>query len=33
MRNLKDGLLEKSKLAQNADEEDQRVGWDEAMIL
>jgi predicted GIY-YIG superfamily endonuclease len=31
--NLKDGLLEKSKLAQHAYEEGHRVGWDEAKIL
>jgi hypothetical protein len=31
--NLKEGLLEKSKLAQHADEECHRVGWDEARIL
>jgi hypothetical protein len=31
--NLKEGLLEKSKLAQHAYEEGHRVGWDEARIL
>jgi predicted GIY-YIG superfamily endonuclease len=31
--NLKEGLLEKSKLAQHAYEEGHRVGWDEAGIL
>jgi hypothetical protein len=31
--NLKEGLLEKSKLAQYAYEEGHRVGWDEARIL
>jgi hypothetical protein len=31
--NLKEGLLEKSKLAQHAYEEDNRVGWNEARIL
>jgi hypothetical protein len=31
--NLKEGLLEKSKLSQHAYEEGQRVGWDEAKIL
>jgi hypothetical protein len=31
--NLKEGLLEKSKLAQHAYEEGHRVGWDEAVIL
>jgi predicted GIY-YIG superfamily endonuclease len=31
--NLKEGLLEKSKLAQQAYEEGQNVGWDEARIL
>jgi hypothetical protein len=31
--NLKEGLLEKSKLAQNAYEEGHGVGWDEARIL
>jgi hypothetical protein len=30
---LKDGLLEKSKLAQRAYEEGHRVGWDEARVL
>jgi hypothetical protein len=30
---LKDGLTEKSKLAQHAYEEGQRVGWDEARIF
>jgi hypothetical protein len=32
-RNLKEGLLEKSKLAQHAYEEGHRVGWDDARIL
>ena len=31
--NLKEGLLEKSKLAQHAFEEDHRVDWDNARIL
>jgi hypothetical protein len=31
--NLKEGLLEKSKLAQHAHEEGHRVGWDDARIL
>jgi predicted GIY-YIG superfamily endonuclease len=31
--NLQQGLLEKSKLAQHANEEGHRVGWDEARIL
>jgi hypothetical protein len=31
--NLKEGLLEKSKLAQHAYEEVHRVGWGEARIL
>jgi hypothetical protein len=31
--NLREGLLEKSKLAQHAYEEGHRVGWDEARIL
>jgi hypothetical protein len=31
--NLKEGLLEKSELAQRAYEEGHRVGWDEARIL
>jgi hypothetical protein len=31
--NLKEGLLDKSKLAQHAYEEGHRVGWDEATIL
>jgi hypothetical protein len=31
--NLKEGLLEKSKLVQHAYEEGHRVGWDEARIL
>jgi hypothetical protein len=31
--NLKQGLLEKSKLAQHAYEEVHRVGWDDARIL
>jgi predicted GIY-YIG superfamily endonuclease len=31
--NLKEGLLEKSKLAQHAYEEGHRVGWDEARIF
>jgi hypothetical protein len=31
--NIKDGLLEKSKLAQHAYEEDHRVDRDEARIL
>ncbi|PNF42699.1 hypothetical protein B7P43_G14177 [Cryptotermes secundus] len=31
--NVKEGLLEKSKLAQHAYEEGHRVGWDEAKIL
>jgi hypothetical protein len=31
--NLKEGLLEKSKLAQHAYEEGHRVGWDEARVL
>jgi hypothetical protein len=31
--NLKEGLLEKSKLAQHAYEEGHRVGWDESRIL
>jgi hypothetical protein len=31
--NLQQGLLEKSKLAQNAYEEGHRVGWDDARIL
>jgi hypothetical protein len=30
---LKEGLLEKSKFAQHAYEEGQRVAWDEARIL
>jgi hypothetical protein len=33
VHNLKEGLLEKSKLAQHAYEEGHRVGWDEASIL
>jgi predicted GIY-YIG superfamily endonuclease len=32
-QNLQQGLLEKSKLAQHAYEEDHRVGWDDARIL
>jgi hypothetical protein len=31
--NLKQGLLEKSKLARHAYEEGHKVGWDEARIL
>jgi hypothetical protein len=31
--NLKQGLLEKSKLAQHAYEEGHRVGWDQASVL
>jgi hypothetical protein len=31
--NLREGLLEKSKLAQHAYEEGHRVGWDEARVL
>jgi hypothetical protein len=31
--NLREGLLEKAKLAQHAYEEGHRVGWDEARIL
>jgi hypothetical protein len=31
--NIKQGLLEKSKLAQHAYEKNHRVGWDEARIL
>jgi predicted GIY-YIG superfamily endonuclease len=31
--NLRDGLLEKSKLAHYSYEEGHRVGWDEARIL
>jgi hypothetical protein len=31
--NLKEGLLEKSKLVQDAYEEGHRVGWDEARIF
>jgi hypothetical protein len=31
--NIKEGLLEKSKLAQHAYEEGHRVGWDEASSL
>jgi hypothetical protein len=31
--NLRDNLLEKSKLARHAYEEDHSVGWDEARIL
>jgi hypothetical protein len=31
--NLKEGLLEKSKLAQHAYEEGHKVGWDEVRIL
>jgi hypothetical protein len=31
--NLKEGLLEKSKLAQHAWDEGHRVGWDETRIL
>jgi hypothetical protein len=31
--NLKEGLLDKSKLAQHAYEEGHRVGWDEARVL
>jgi hypothetical protein len=31
--NLKEGLLQKSKLAQRAYEEGHGVGWDEAKIL
>jgi hypothetical protein len=31
--NLQQGLLEKSKLAQRAYEEDHRVGWDDARVL
>jgi predicted GIY-YIG superfamily endonuclease len=31
--NLQQGLLEKSKLAQHAYEEDHRVGWDDARVL
>jgi hypothetical protein len=30
---LKEGLLEKSKLAQHVFGEDHRVGWDEARVL
>jgi hypothetical protein len=30
---FKEGLLEKSELAQHAYEEDHRVGWDDARIL
>jgi hypothetical protein len=33
MQNLKQGLLEKSKLAQHAYEEGHRVGWDQASVL
>jgi hypothetical protein len=32
-RNLKEGLLEKSKLAQHASEQGHKVGWDKARIL
>jgi hypothetical protein len=32
-RNLKEGLLEKSELAQHTYEKGNRVGWDEARIL
>jgi hypothetical protein len=31
--NLKQGLIEKSKLAQHAYEEDHRVSWDEVRVL
>jgi hypothetical protein len=31
--NLQQGLLEKSKLAQQAYEEGQNIGWDDARIL
>jgi hypothetical protein len=31
--NLKEGLLEKSKLSQHAYEDGHRLGWDEARIL
>jgi hypothetical protein len=31
--NLKEGLLEKSKLAQHAYEEGHRVGWNDARVL
>jgi hypothetical protein len=31
--NLKQGLLEKSKFAQHADEEGHRVGWNQASVL
>jgi hypothetical protein len=31
--NLKEGLLEKSKVAQHAYEEGHRIGWDEAKVL
>jgi hypothetical protein len=31
--NLKEGLLEKSKLAQHAYKEGRKVGWDKARIL
>jgi hypothetical protein len=30
--NLREGLLEKSKLAQHSDEEGHRVGWDNARV-
>jgi hypothetical protein len=33
MHNLKEGRLEKSKLAQHAYEDGHRVSWDEARIL
>jgi hypothetical protein len=31
--NLKEGLLEKSKLSQHTYEEGHRIGWDDAKIL
>jgi hypothetical protein len=31
--NLKNGLLEKSKLAQHAFEEDHQISWNEAKVL
>jgi hypothetical protein len=31
--NLKQGLLEKSKLVQHAYEEDHQIGWNEAWII
>jgi hypothetical protein len=33
MHNLKEGLLKKSELAQNACRKGHRIGWDEARIL